>query len=85
LPMWKFVGAPLPQTMSLSRKVTNGDDGAKVEAPAAAKFLSPGVTIALLLLEEEDEWLVFISLLEIIGEFLPIAFLGVTLGIALTD
>lgn len=71
--------------MSLSRKITNGDDGAKVEAPAAAQFLSPGVTIALLLLDEEDEWLVLMSVLEIIGDFLPFAFLGVTLGIALTD
>lgn len=68
--------------MSLSRKVTNGDDGLKGEA-GVAPLLSAGVTTALLLLEKEDDCLALMTLLEMLGDFLPVV--GVTLGIFSID
>jgi len=56
--------------------LTNGDEGAKVEAP----FLSTGVGK---FLEKKDTGSILISLLEAVGEFLPVGFAGVTVGILL--
>ena len=68
--------------MSLSLKLTNGDEGLNVEA-AAASLLSAGVTTAWPLLKKKDDLVALMSVFDVLGDFLPVV--GVTLGIFSTD